>query len=378
MARRPLPWFREDRQAWFVTIRGARHNLGPDKRAAFERYYELMRQPRTSAPVASTSFAAIADAFLDWVKANQSPETFEWYRYRLERYCRAYPDQIASDVRPYHVQVWVDSYGKLSKTSRRNYVRSVKRCMKWATQQGYLGTNPISSMEVPGADAKEVRVTKAAFEKLRGFIREPKFLELCEVCYETGCRPQEILRVESRHLDHTNRRWVLPPSEAKGKKRPRIVYLPPKSFAICERLATEHPSGKMFRNTRGKAWTTDAVNCMFDRIRVRMGKASLRDVQKDLEAVTRESLGLSSAEWTQRSTQKRRKLQDQVAAMQVPRYSLYAFRHSWATNALESGVDALTVATLMGHSDPSTLARVYSHISSNPEHMAKQAIKALG
>jgi len=171
---------------------------------------------------------------------------------------------------------------------------------------------------------------------------------------------------------------VLPPSEAKGKKRPRIVYLPPKSFAICERLATEHPSGKMFRNTRGKAWTTDAVNCMFDRIRVRMGKASLRDVQKDLEAVTRESLGLSSAEWTQRSTQKRRKLQDQVAAMQVPRYSLYAFRHSWATNALESGVDALTVATLMGHSDPSTLARVYSHISSNPEHMAKQAIKALG
>ncbi len=33
-------------------------------------------------------------------------------------------------------------------------------------------------------------------------------------------------------------------------------------------------------------------------------------------------------------------------------------RHSWATHALERGVDALTVVILMGHRDPSTLAKV--------------------
>ena len=36
MARRPTPWFRKDRNAWFVTIDGVRHNLGPDKQTAFD------------------------------------------------------------------------------------------------------------------------------------------------------------------------------------------------------------------------------------------------------------------------------------------------------------------------------------------------------
>lgn len=60
-----------------------------------------------------------------------------------------------------------------------------------------------------------------------------------------------------------------------------------------------------------------------------------------------------------------------------PRYSLYALRHSWATNALERGIDALTVAVLMGHSDPSTLARVYQHLSHNPKHLLEQARRAI-
>jgi hypothetical protein len=30
--------------------------------------------------------AAIVDAFLEWVERNRSPETCEWYRYRLQRF----------------------------------------------------------------------------------------------------------------------------------------------------------------------------------------------------------------------------------------------------------------------------------------------------
>lgn len=62
----------------------------------------------------------------------------------------------------------------------------------------------------------------------------------------------------------------------------------------------------------------------------------------------------------------------------VPSLSLYALRHSWATNALQRGVDALTVAILMGHKDPSTLARTYQHLSHNPEHLLEQARRAAG
>ncbi len=32
MARQPKPWYRKDRDSWFVTVGGTRHNLGADKK----------------------------------------------------------------------------------------------------------------------------------------------------------------------------------------------------------------------------------------------------------------------------------------------------------------------------------------------------------
>ena len=70
------------------------------------------------------------------------------------------------------------------------------------------------------------------------------------------------------------------------------------------------------------------------------------------------------------------KLTNRLAASLVPRYSLYAFRHSFATHALERGVDSVTVAVLMGHSDPSMLAKVYQHLTQNPKFLLEQAKRA--
>lgn len=74
----------------------------------------------------------------------------------------------------------------------------------------------------------------------------------------------------------------------------------------------------------------------------------------------------------------KRKLTYKRAAELSPSVSLYALRHSWATHALQNGVDALTVAILMGHKDPSMLAKVYQHLALNPSHMLQQARKAAG
>ncbi len=73
----------------------------------------------------------------------------------------------------------------------------------------------------------------------------------------------------------------------------------------------------------------------------------------------------------------KRKVRNRLAQGFAPKYSLYALRHSWATNALQSGVDSLTVAILMGHQDPSMLAKVYQHLSHNPKHLLKEAQKAV-
>ena len=156
----PKPFFRKPRRLWYVQIDGRQVNLGPVREAAFKRYYELMAHPKSQRQryVPSDSVAAICDHFLEWVEQHRSPETYEWYRYRLQRFVEQHPELSTAAIRPYHVETWADSYA-LSVTSRRNYLRSVKRCLKWATKMGYIDSNPIAHLEVPSAECKETYVS---------------------------------------------------------------------------------------------------------------------------------------------------------------------------------------------------------------------------
>ncbi len=63
MARTPTPWYRKSRNCWFVMLDGKQHNLGPDKKAAFEKFYRLMLETQQAKPAAE-SFASLADQFL--------------------------------------------------------------------------------------------------------------------------------------------------------------------------------------------------------------------------------------------------------------------------------------------------------------------------
>lgn len=65
-----------------------------------------------------------------------------------------------------------------------------------------------------------------------------------------------------------------------------------------------------------------------------------------------------------------------LARQNATKYSLYTIRHSWATHALARGIDALTVAILLGHRDPSTLARTYQHLTQNPQYLREAAKRA--
>ena len=55
MARTSKPWLWKERQSWFVTIRGRRENLGPDKKEALEAFHKLMCKPREKGPYSGGS-----------------------------------------------------------------------------------------------------------------------------------------------------------------------------------------------------------------------------------------------------------------------------------------------------------------------------------
>lgn len=60
----------------------------------------------------------------------------------------------------------------------------------------------------------------------------------------------------------------------------------------------------------------------------------------------------------------------------VPRANFHCLRHTFATRALEQGMDVATLAKLMGHSDPSVTLKKYAHAL--PDHQRESVEKLEG
>ena len=159
MARTPKPWFWKTRKAWFVTIDGTRHYLAREKDTAVTRFHQLMVEPQKRI-VRSDSLAAIVDLFLDWCQKYGAPDTYEWYRFRLERFVQTSPDLRTHELRPFHVQQWLDGMAELASGSLENYCRAIKQAVRWAKKQGYIDQNSIADMEQPKAGRRETACGK--------------------------------------------------------------------------------------------------------------------------------------------------------------------------------------------------------------------------
>ena len=271
----PKPFFKRGRGVWYVEIDRKEVNLGPDRDEAFRRYHLLMTQPRAT-KVAGGSVLGVIDAFLEWCSKHRSADTYRWYRDRLQEFVRTIdPGLTVACLRPFHVQQWIDAREGWSSGSRRNAVRAVKRVFKWAEEQGYIERSPVAHMRKPRGGKREVIVPQEEFDEILSLCRDRSFRDLLIVTWETGCRPQESLIVEARHVDLVNQRWVFQQSEEKNQQFIRAVYMTDRALEIVRRLMLTYPEGSLFRNSEGRPWTACGVNCAMSRIRIRMGRRLL-------------------------------------------------------------------------------------------------------
>ena len=162
----PRPFFRTARRAWFVQVGDRQINLDTDKNGAFTRYHELMARPAVPLVTqleAQKLVVVIVDEFLDWCEKHRATHTYRWYKDRLASFCKTIDAALtAGQLKPHHVQKWVDNYGvPLKSGSRRNLIASIKRAMKWGEEQGYIERSPLTHMKKPGCGRKEQVVTPA-------------------------------------------------------------------------------------------------------------------------------------------------------------------------------------------------------------------------
>ena len=136
MARKPKPSFWAARQAYFVTLDGARYNLGTDEDAAHREYFRLrslppgQRAPKAAIPSTGLTVADIFDRFLDWTEKHRAPRTYDWYLDHIQSFTNFLPDPAGmpvTDLKPYHVVEWADKYPSWGDNFRRGAIVAIQR-----------------------------------------------------------------------------------------------------------------------------------------------------------------------------------------------------------------------------------------------------------
>ncbi|MGA2068705.1 MAG: tyrosine-type recombinase/integrase [Thermoguttaceae bacterium] len=337
MKRQPKPHFKKSHKAWYVNLNGKQVRLASEEEGhdkAMEVYYGVMagRLP----PQQDQCAATILYRFLQ-SHGNSPASTRRFY----SRPVRSFIDFIGpalrvSDVQPYHVENWMNEYHRVKKmkggkptdkptssTYRHNLVRAVKSGFQWAEDKGYIAKSPVRKVKVPPQYARgdDAYLEPEQWAQVLA-TAEADLLDLLVVMYETGCRPQEVRRVESRHFNRHGKCWTFPVDESKGKREQRVVLLSDRALEICQRLALKHPDGTIFGNG-DKAWTATALGSRCARVSRKVGF----------------------------------------------HLTPYMVRHTFATRKILEGVDLVTIATLMGHRDLTMLQKIYQHVKRRSDHL---------
>lgn len=384
MIRFPKPFFRPSRGHWYVQLDGQQINLGPDRKRAYAQYRVLMDGRLEGVP--DERVIPVLDAFLEWAQRNTAPATYGWYQRHIQSFAPSIPSKLRiSELTPNHLTQLFAKQPRWGSTVRNSVCRAVQRAMNWAEGEKIIRHSPLAKMKKPPCKTREVVIMPAEFEHLMELAKGENFKELLTAAWETGARPKELTRVEARHVDLVHGRWVFPIEESKGKKRPRVVYLSDNLLLLTRKLILRHPQGPLFRNEKGEPWNQHSLACAFGRLKIALGLERLKELGLMPNRLPRFNADKlppekrqAARETREKEIYERRKAFYKLARQHGKKYCLYHFRHSWATRALQRGLDPLTVAILMGHSDPSMLAKVYQHVAHDPVYMRTAARRATG
>lgn len=336
MARPPKPRFREDKNAWYGQVGGVRYMLARGRKnhaAARSRLAELVRgdgAQLATGPVVGE----IAERRLDWLEQNRSPRTLKDAARFLQPFVMPalpYGRMLATELRPYHVEDWLRQQTGWGSQTRHHAATVIKSMFSWAAKHGLIASSPVAELSSPGGPRRPLCVGERELALILPWIRSDEFRELVLVLSATGARPDEIARLEARHLRPDTQTASMEGKTTAKTKRLRDIWFTPQAWAIVARRAKERPSGLLFRTRAGSRWSDNARKNQIARIRARFDAARA---------------ALPKAE---------------QKGMVLPEFDSYSFRHGFVTDALERGLTASEVAALVGNS-AEVIEKTYDHL----------------
>ena len=230
----------------------------------------------------------------------------------------------------------------LSAKTVRNIHQVISSAMDLAVAQKIILENPTNACSLPRVEHKEMQTISA--EQLQVFLEEAKRSGVYEMYYielSTGLRRGELLGLKWEDIDMKQgiiqvRRQVsridgkIVEAPLKTKNSYRAVTISPQAVEVLKEQKEKTNDEYVFPSPNGGPISPDSVNNMLHRVLDRAG---------------------------------------------IPRVRFHDMRHTFATLALQNGVDIKTVSGMLGHFSAGFTLDTYAHVTTAAQ---KEAAATMG
>jgi integrase len=364
------PWFRESKGTWYATVQGKSVSLRVrgenNKQQAVDAWHRLMANgspgparsnapapaetdkaeavapavfntAKVSAPAPAPIVQAVVDAFLTDAEARVTRGCHRNYVLFLTPFAQQFGQRLADSLTPSEVEAFARQPRKpaWSSTYQANCLAAITTAFRFALRERVIPTNPIPRLTRPpkrsrGASAV---ITPAEFRKLLAHA-DPLMRDYLTVLWHTGARPGEVASLTAEQVTAAkDGMLLLEQHKTAHKGHARLVVLAGAALSAVKARAKAVGTGLLFPGEQGQQLTAQAIG---SRMRTICARAGLR------------------------------------------RCVAYAFRHTYATQALANGVADATVAALLGHSSTAMLFKHYSHLTAQAKVMRDAAARVRG
>ena len=229
----------------------------------------------------------------------------------------------------------------LSAKTVRNINQVISSAMDLAVAQKIILANPTNACELPKVEHQEMQTIPA--EQLQAFLEEARATGVYEMYYielATGLRRGELLGLKWQDIDWKNgiikvRRQVarvdgqIVEAPLKTKNSYRTVTISPQAIEVLKHQKAKTHDQYVFPSPNGGPISPDSVNNMLKRVLARAG---------------------------------------------IPKVRFHDLRHTFATIALQNGVDIKTVSGMLGHFSAGFTLDTYAHVTTAAQKEAAQTM----
>jgi len=305
---------------------------------------EELRRAHINGAVAVRRDILFGEFITDWYRVYKepyvSPSSKASYRTVLNRYLfPEFGNKQMRAITAVQLQEFLNGLAGMGKTTLGYITNVLSNCFTLASAQGMIDRNPAEALKPPKAERTSRRALTAqeTAAVLTVIDQEPDGL-LLAILYYTGLRRGEALGLRWSDIDFTKRTLHVERDidfvtgtvgSVKTENSVRTIPIPDALLAMLQK-ERQIGSGYIIRAPHnGSHWSQGTF---------------MRHWRLIQAALLKAAPGIEN---------------DGKGSILTPHY----FRHNYASILYRSGVDVLTAQQYLGHADPATTMRIYTHLA---------------